>query len=169
MTPKLLLESKALVFDPIGFELTNCILQEENSAYSACKFELNGNLILFRYAKITPTKIGQFVTIWKRTKKGPIAPYEKSDNIVLLIVCTKSVNRFGQFVFPQSVLAEKGIISTATKAGKRALRVYPPWDIPTSKQAQKTQDWQLSYFIEILLNYPLDLEKAKKLYAPSER
>ena len=169
MTPKLLLESKALVFDPIGFELTNYILQEESSAYSVCKFELNGNPILFRYAKTTPTKIGQFVTIWKRTEKGPIVPYEKSDNITLLIVCTKSVNRFGQFVFPQSVLAEKGISSTATKAGKRALRVYPPWDIPTSKQAQKTQDWQLSYFLEIPQHQTLDLEKAKKLYTLTKR
>ncbi|WP_249222424.1 MepB family protein [Planococcus alpniumensis] len=24
-----------------------------------------------------------------------------------------------------------------------AIRVYPSWDIPTSKQAVKTQEWQL--------------------------
>ncbi|OQA36315.1 MAG: MepB protein [Candidatus Dependentiae bacterium ADurb.Bin331] len=29
------------------------------------------------------------------------------------------------------------------------MRVYPPWDIPESQQAKKTQAWQLIYFFEI--------------------
>jgi hypothetical protein len=38
------------------------------------------------------------------------------------------------------------IISTHLKEGKRGMRVYPPWDLPSSKQAKKTQQWQLPYF-----------------------
>ena len=29
-----------------------------------------------------------------------------------------------------------------------AIRVYPKWENPTSKQAIKTQKWQLAYFVE---------------------
>jgi len=70
-------------------------------------------------------------------------------------------NRFGQFVFPKAVLIKKGIISTTTKEGKRAFRVYPSWDIPTSKQAERSQKWQLYYFYDAKT---VDLEKVKSLY-----
>ncbi|WP_416383394.1 MepB family protein [Paenibacillus polymyxa] len=34
--------------------------------------------------------------------------------------------------------------------------MYPPWDAPTSLQAQKTQTWQLKYFLNIPVNEPID-------------
>jgi hypothetical protein len=40
--------------------------------------------------------------------------------------------------------------------------VYPTWDIPTNKQAERTQKWQLNYFYE--MGGELDLEKVKALY-----
>ncbi|MEC0126550.1 MepB family protein [Paenibacillus pabuli] len=49
----------------------------------------------------------------------------------------------GHFVFPKHVLLQRDIISDQGKGGKRAIRVYPPWDKPTSKQALNTQQWQL--------------------------
>jgi hypothetical protein len=38
------------------------------------------------------------------------------------------------------------------------IRVYPIWDKPTSKQALKTQLWQLSYFVNMskLDNHSMD-------------
>ena len=71
-------------------------------------------------------------------------------------------NGFGQFVFPKPVLVKKGIISTESKEGKRAFRVYPDWDIAKNKQAAQTQKWQLDYFYEI--NDLTDLHKVSKLY-----
>nr|WGE07832.1 MepB family protein [Bacillus subtilis] len=37
-------------------------------------------------------------------------------------------------------------MSHNSKKGKTAFRVYPPWTEPVSKQAVKTQQWQLRYF-----------------------
>lgn len=165
MIPENLIETKELVFDKCGFEFQNLEIEKESAEYGACKFDLDTVKILFRVAKITPTKIGQFVTFWKRIGKGPIEPYAVSDEIDFFIINTKSGNQFGQFIFPKSVLCQQGIISTNVKEGKRAIRVYPPWDLTVSKQAQKTQKWQLEYFLEIPLNQPINLERAKQLYA----
>ena len=164
MIPENLIETKELVFDKCGFELRNLEIEKESTEYSACKFNLNTVKILFRVAKITPTKIGQFVTFWKRSKKGPIEPYAISDKIDFFIINTKSNDKFGQFIFPKSVLCQQGIISTHIKEGKRGIRVYPPWDLTISKQAQKTQKWQLEYFLEIPLNKSVNLDRAKQLY-----
>ncbi len=153
-----------LVLDKCGFDLTNLLIEKESAEYDACKFELNNLKIVFRNAKITPTKIGQFVTLWKRIEKGPIQPYDFLDDIDLFIVTVRKENNFGQFVFPKVVLSQQVIITKDLKEGKRAIRVYPPWDITNSKQAQKTQKWQLDYFLEIPLDKPLDIERAKLLY-----
>lgn len=62
-------------------------------------------------------------------------------------------------LFKQSIL-----ISSSTK-GKMALRVYPSWDIPTSNQATKTQEWQLPYFVDMSDPGKLDIEKLMRLYS----
>ncbi|MDP1835020.1 MAG: MepB family protein [Chlamydiales bacterium] len=135
-----------------GFSVKNIRPELESREYGAADFELDGRLIKFRVAKITPTKIGQFVTFWKRIGKGPIAPYDLADSFDFLIVSVKDGERFGQFVFPKSVLAERGIISRSGVGGKRAMRVYPSWDKADNPQAKKTQVWQLLYFYEGELN-----------------
>ena len=119
---------------------------------------------MFRQAKITPTKIGQFVTIWKRNiEKNIIEPFEVSDEIDLFVINVKNESQFGQFVFPKSILIEKGIF-TNKKKGKRAIRVYPIWDLTDSKQAIKTQKWQLDYFLDIPIDGSLNINRAKLLY-----
>lgn len=163
--PIILLETQKFVFDPCGLELTNPVIEKESKDYDAYQFELNALKILFRVAKTTPTKVGQFVTLWKRMGKGSIQPFDLSDDIDLFIINTKSGDDFGQFVFPKSVLCQQGILTTDLKEGKRAIRVYPPWDITTNKQAQKTQKWQLDYFLEIPLDKSIDLNWAKLLYS----
>ena len=69
----ILIDAKNLLYDLCGFELSNIEIEKESAEYAAHRFEINNLKILFRQAKITPTKVGQFVTLWKRTKeKDPI-------------------------------------------------------------------------------------------------
>jgi hypothetical protein len=159
-----LIQTKELVFDVCDFEFTKTVIEKESLEYGACRFELNNLKILFRVAKITPTKIGQFVTLWKRSKKGPIEPFNSLDKIDLFVINVRAGNSFGQFVFPKTVLCQQGIVTNELKEGKRAIRVYPPWDKAINKQAQKTQKWQLDYFLEIPLDKLLNWNRAKLLY-----
>jgi len=115
-------------------------------------------------AKITPTKVGQFVTLWKRIGNGPIQPYDMEDPVELFIVTTTQGNKFGQFIFPKTILYKHDIVSKNNQGGKRAIRVYPPWDIATNKQAQKTQTWQLEYFLDASGNEPINKHRAQMLY-----
>ena len=71
--------AKELVYDKCGFDLTNASLDAESIAYGACSFELNGKTVQYRVAKITPTRTGQFVTIWKRNADGITEPFSVSD------------------------------------------------------------------------------------------
>ena len=136
----------------------------EGKEYMAYEFKINQLFVKYREAKITPTKIGQFVTLWKRNKKGPIEPFEVSDNIDLFIISTRKGKQFGQFIFPKSILHKMGILSDKNKEGKRAIRVYPPWDQAENKQAIKTQQWQLNYFLELSSNTAIDFTKVNKLF-----
>jgi hypothetical protein len=155
--------AKELVYDNCGFDLTDPKLNFEGVEYGACSFGLNGKRIQHRVSKITPTKTGQFVTVWKRNKDGITEPFDISDDIDFLIITSRSGDNFGQFIFPKPVLADKGIITQAGKNGKRGIRVYPPWDIATNKQAEKTQSWQTKYFIAIKTDNSTDLNLAKKV------
>ncbi|ESU20045.1 protein of unknown function UCP032285 [Flavobacterium cauense R2A-7] len=137
---------------------------KESAEYDACRFQLNGLKIVFRSAKTTPTKIGQFVTLWKRKQAGPIQPYEVSDDFDLVVINAKTDTHFGQFVFPKAVLAQRGIITSEGKEGKRGFRVYPPWDTTINKQAQTSQKWQLDYFLIIPFDGSVDLSRTRFLY-----
>jgi hypothetical protein len=150
------------IYNKLNFEVSDYQNELESQEYDACRFKLNGLLIISRTAKITPKKIGQFVTFWKRPNQGEIAPLDDTDNFDFYIINVSSKIRIGQFVFPKSILIKKGIISTEKKEGKRGFRVYPSWDLPLSKQAQKTQKWQLDYFYEI--SDSNELEKVVALY-----
>lgn len=155
--------AKSLLYDKCGFELTEPIAENESSEYGACRFKLNGNKIQFRVSKITPTKTGQFVTIWQRDQHGVTQPFHEADELDFIIICSRSGDTFGQFIFPKAVLVEKGIIAGKGKEGKRGIRVYPPWDKPTNKQAEKTQSWQTKYFFQSDNNNSADVNAVKKL------
>ena len=162
--PEGILQAKELIYDTFGFLFENALPEKESSEYDAYTFNLNNLKIVFRSAKVTPTKNGQFVTLWKRQGTGPIMPFDATDNIDLVVVSTKAEKHFGQFVFPKSVLLKKGVFTTHCKDGKRAMRVYPPWDTAENPQAKKTQKWQLDYFLEIDKTKPLDELQVNKLY-----
>lgn len=155
--------AEKLLYNEFGFQLQNLVWNSENTNYGACSFELNNKIIQYRVANITPTKIGQFVAIWKRNSEGITAPFDVSDSLDFLIISVRDSENFGQFIFPKSVLVSKGIISQNTKGGKRGIRVYAPWDKPENKQGIKTQAWQINYFVEIRENSLIDLEKIKRI------
>ena len=159
-SPDLLL-SKESIFDRADLQMTSFQKENESEEYSAFRFQLNNKNICYREAKITPTKTGQFVTLWKRNQSGIIEPFDYSDAIDFVIVTVRKEKNWGQFIFPKKTLLEKGVFSTQNKEGIRATRVYPPWDETTSKQAQKTQKWQLDYFFLFTDQDKIDLNELR--------
>src|SRR5690554_6821319 len=100
---------KDRVYDKCGFDLTNFSHNSESEEYGACSFVLNGKTVQHRVSKITPIKPGQFVAIWKRNDEGLTEPFNVSDEIDFIIITSKREGNLGQFIFPKSVLAGKGI------------------------------------------------------------
>ncbi|WP_097257715.1 MULTISPECIES: MepB family protein [unclassified Streptomyces] len=111
-------------------------------------------------------KVGQFVTVWQRSEKGPIRPFDADDHVDLFVISSRHKDGFGQFVFPGEVLCEHGIVSRDASGGKRGFRVYPPWVTTTSRQARTTQAWQVNYFLHLGQDGPADLTRAHALYRP---
>ncbi|NLR93814.1 MepB family protein [Flammeovirga agarivorans] len=153
---------KLAIYDKCSFTISNYHEEAEGKEYEACQFDLDGKKIINRSAKITPKKVGQFVTFWRRDINGITTPFKENDSIDFFTVNVRKENHFGQFVFPKSVLIQKGILSTKNKDGKRGFRVYPKWDVTLNQQAKKTQSWQLKYFYEI--NSSTILEDVVRLF-----
>ncbi|MGO4460444.1 MepB family protein [Streptomyces sp. M-16] len=161
--PADLLAARERVYGPCGFDCSPPVPEAESAAYDACAFTLDGLAVRFRSARTTPTKAGQFVTVWKRSPGGgPIAPFDVSDPVDLFVVSSRDGDGFGQFVLPLGVLRRRGIVSVDGAGGKRAFRVYPPWVTTTSRQAERTQAWQLEHFLS--LDGPVDTARARELY-----
>lgn len=148
------------VYDVYGMQYSSPVFEAESVEYSACRFTVIDLRVAYRAAKITPIKTGQFVTLWKRNPNGPIEPFDITDPLDIVIIAVRQKEKLGQFVFPVAILNAKGIISGNDKEGKRAFRVYPPWDTPINKQAKATQNWQLEFYFEIL---PLDFTDKQRL------
>ncbi|MFI6046884.1 MepB family protein [Nocardia sp. NPDC051321] len=159
-----LLAAKELVYEPCGFACSDPVPEAESAAYAAHSFTVDGRSVRFRAAKTTPTKVGQFVTVWKRSAGGPIEPFDVADPIDLFVISTSDRDRLGQFVFPVDALRERGVLAVDGHGGKRAFRVYPPWVITTNRQAASSQAWQLDYFLHVPRDGPLDTARARMLY-----
>ncbi|MDH6542461.1 MepB family protein [Streptomyces sp. SPB4] len=160
--PADLLVARERVYGPCGFACSPPVPEAESAAYDACAFTLEGLAVRFRSARTTPTKAGQFVTVWKRSPGGPIAPFDVSDPVDLFVVSSRDGDGFGQFVLPVDALRRRGVVSVDGAGGKRAFRVYPPWVTTTSRQAERTQAWQLEYFLS--LDGAVDTARARELY-----
>lgn len=126
-------------------------------------FNVNEFSIKFRKAKITPKKVGQFVTLWKRNAAKHTESFNENDVFDYYIIATEEDSKLGFYIFPKSILIEKNILTSIKKEGKRGFRVYPNWVKPENKQAEKTQNWQQDYFVEID-NQQIDLNKVKSLF-----
>ncbi|GHF08070.1 MepB family protein [Streptomyces morookaense] len=159
-----LLSTKALVYEPGGFACSTPVPEPESAEYAACTFMVDGRSVRFRVARTTPTKAGQFVTVWQRSAEGPIRPFDAADGVDLFVISSRDDDGFGQFVFPCDVLVRRGIVSHDGSGGKRGFRVYPPWVTTTSRQARSTQAWQVDHFFHLGRNGPVDLTRAHALY-----
>jgi hypothetical protein len=154
------------IYKPLNLNCTSFPKAEvESKEYFAYNFSFSNKNFKFRVAKTTPTKLGQFVTLWKRSNKGPIEPFDIKDSFDFYIICVEHGDCQGQFVFPKEILAERGIISKNCKGGKRAMRVYPPWVKTESSQATITKNWQNEYFVDLSDLDNVDLDLVKKLYS----
>jgi len=151
------------VYEPAGLTITDIAQDAEGHDYSAATFSINETRIIFRRGKITPKKVGFFVTLWKREGGESIEPYSTQDPFDCVIISVRNGERLGQFIFPVAVLSEQEVISSDAGEGKLALRVYAPWDAPENELAQKTQQWQARYFFEVIPGK--NLERIKKLFA----
>ncbi len=154
------------VYQPAGLAITATPQREaESEEYGACRFTLQGRAVVFRVAKTTPTKLGQFVTVWKRPKPGDeIAPLDSRDGIAFVIISSADAEHRGQFVFPCAALVSRGVMSRDGAGGKRGIRVYPPWSKPTVAEAIKTQKWQLPFFLRFDAGGTADLAQVRKLF-----
>lgn len=151
------------IFKVCGIELENVVTEKESQEYYANIFELNKQKVKFRMAKITPTKTGHFVAIWKRNENGITEPHNVDDEFEFYLIGARQAERFGVFIFDKTVLSENRILTSKKGEGKRGIRVYPNWSETENKQAQKTQNWQTKYFVEIVNENETELKKVKKL------
>ncbi|MCH7322584.1 MepB family protein [Solibacillus sp. MA9] len=163
---KTLAYANKLLYEPNNLTIKNFREETQNSDYGAGIFQLNSKLVRFRVAKITPTKIGQFVSFWEKDNTNKNQAFSFDNATDLLVINTFNDNGdFGQFVFPKEVLLKQNILKTANTKGKMAIRVYPSWDTPTSKQAIATQKWQLPYFVKVGEAASLQIQELLKLYS----
>ncbi|MFI0356879.1 MepB family protein [Actinomadura sp. 9N407] len=163
-----LIAAKVLVYDACGFTCSQPVPEAESADYAAHAFTLDGLAIRFRAARTTPTKVGQFVTVWKRAPGGPIQPFDATDPVDLFVISTRDHHHFGQFVFPMDTLSRRGVVSVHGSGGKRAFRVYPPWVTTTNRQAGSSQAWQLDHFLHLDQDGPIDSAHAQELYHPQD-
>lgn len=164
--PIQLTESLHEAFERSGLALTKPPAREAESAeYGACRFEIEGRSIAFRVAKTTPTKVGQFVTVWKRPDAtSEIAPLDTADGISSVIIAAFNADHRGIFVFNAQELVRRGVMSVAGKGGKRAIRVYAPWVHPDSKQAIQTRRWQSDLFVLLQPQASFDADLLRDLF-----
>lgn len=153
------------VYVKCGLIMSKLKRNAESTVYGACSFQLNDMKIEYRVSKTTPTKTGQFVTIWKRSEEGITTPFDLSDDIDLVVITSRRGEHMGQFIFPKSVLVQQGIFSQNEKGGKRGIRVYPPWDTTHSQQAARTQSWQIQYFWSLQKGIAADYDQVRNLFS----
>lgn len=139
------------VFSKLGLIISNLEPDCECEEYFGHSFRLDQFSIKFRKAKITPKKIGQFVTLWKRNPESKqTEPFTSKDLFDFYMIFCECNNKSGFFFFSKEILIQKNILTTLSKDGKLGFRVYPIWDSPENKQAKKTQNWQKDFFIDFL-------------------
>lgn len=57
------------VYPKCGFSISSLMKEAESTEYGAYTYRIDALSVKFRIAKITPTKIGQFVTLWERNEE----------------------------------------------------------------------------------------------------
>ncbi|GAA1496587.1 MepB family protein [Paeniglutamicibacter kerguelensis] len=123
----------------------------EARAYAGCGFAITRasgteTHVAFRAAKVTPTKAGLFVTLWRRDAEGVTRPYTADDGVDEFWIAAETKHGYGCFKFPARELAKSGVLTTSKKPGKRGFRLYTPWDTDLNASATKVWAWQSGFF-----------------------
>lgn len=168
------------LFEPLGLVVVSETAEPDNAEYGgtlvgvvAQDFEAGatgagetpGTEVRVRSGKITPTKVGLFVTHWRRTADGTTGPYGVHDSADTLLVTAAEDGPHparGIFVFDRASLVAHGIVERDGHGGKRGFRVYPPWSLTAPGQAARTQRWQVEHFVPLPLGDG-DLGRARRL------
>ena len=84
---------------PLGKTAVNTAVnierEKESAEYGSVRFEMDGQTCLYRQAKHTPKKVGQFAALWKRpAMSGEIAPFDYDDGIDRVIILVGEHPRF---------------------------------------------------------------------------
>ncbi|MCD9855296.1 MepB family protein [Epilithonimonas sp. JDS] len=153
-----------LVFRPLNLEISELTPDPECEDYLGFNFKINQTKIKFRKSKLTPKKVGQFVTFWKRDPDGKTVPFDINDDFDCYMICIEENMNSGLFIFPKTVLEKENLISSDVKTGKRGFRIYADWHFPNSRQAEKTKLWQAEFFINFSDNETMICEKFKKIF-----
>lgn len=128
--------------------------EEQNSDYESGLARIGEELWRIRTARVTPSKPGAFVALWRRNPSGETEPFSASETTVsgaLIFVSERAdgAGRTGVFRFTRDHLSELGVLSSPARPGKRGFRVYPPWAQELNRQAARTQAAQATAFTEI--------------------
>ena len=176
------------MFVPSGYQITKKVELDpvpESSKYEALSFSLNNRRIVYRKGKVTSHRPGAFLALWNRPlleDANGIKPIPLTSNeLDYLFIQVESHSNIleelelgsqdGMFIFPVSVLIEKGIVSSSKSKGKTGFRVFPPWSqdrgiVGTkvfSESGKKTQRWQIPFFLEIDEKGLIDSSELNKL------
>lgn len=120
--------------------------EPESSGYESGIVKFSDGAWRVRTARVTPTKPGAFVAVWKRGASGETEPFSEADSAQGLMVFVEHHSQRGVFTFPKRALVELGIITASTSTGKRGFRLYPSWCTDLNRQALRTQGAQAPYF-----------------------
>ena len=123
--------------------------EEQNGDYESGVARIGKEQWRIRTARITPTKPGAFVAVWKRGEGGSTRPFTADEPMSGLFVFVEEQERFGVFKFTTAHLISLGYVSSDLHPGKRAFRVYPAWFTDLNSQASRTQRAQGAAFSEL--------------------
>ena len=173
---------------PLGYRVTRNVELDsvpENSKYEALNFSLDERKIVYRKGKVTSDRPGAFLSIWQRpslennngNKPIPLSSndfdylFVQVENYSIITEELEHNSKYGMFIFPISILIEKGIVSSLKNKGKTGFRVFPPWSQSRglngtkvfSESGKRTQRWQLPYFLAIGEDGSIDSSRLLKI------
>lgn len=139
-----------------GIACSEIVSEEQTSDYEAGRAKIGSGTWRIRTARVTPTKPGAFVAVWRRSPSGKTQPFESSDACDGLLVFVPDGSRFGVFTFTREHLVEHGVVQSPLAPGKRGFRVYPSWCMDLNAQATRTQRAQAGAFADLSRRDPGD-------------
>ena len=83
-----------VILKPNHFAISNIEKDAECEEYLGFNFNINHLSVKFRKAKITPKKVGQFVTLWKRNTAKQTEPFDENDVFDYYIIAAEDDSKW---------------------------------------------------------------------------